>query len=84
LLARQGEGDASGLSAFINWSAPWSERLRYSFDLRWQRYDFDGHKSDVCGSCASPAVDSQPVLLERDLRVRETLYSVGVGLTYAL
>lgn len=84
LLARRGDGDASGLSAFVSWSAPWSERLRYALDLRWQRYTFDGHKADVCNDCASPAVDRQPVLLDRDLRVRETLYSLGIGLTYAL
>lgn len=85
LQAGEVDGDANGFSTFINWSAPLNDRLRYLVELRWQRYDFDGSDSSVCDDCANSLVDPpEPMYLEKDLSVQETLYGLGVSLVYAL
>jgi len=85
LVVQKVDGDANGFSAFINWSAPLTDRLRYLVELRWQRYDFDGGDSWVCGNCAGDAaVVKEPMYVDRDFSVSETLYGVGASLVYAL
>jgi hypothetical protein len=85
LLADEAEGDANGFSAFINWSAPLTERLRYLIDLRWQRYDFDGRDTSICKGCTNVLIEPQPtVLVDKKFSVRETLYGAGISLVYAL
>jgi hypothetical protein len=84
LMAQKIDGDANGFSAFINWSAPLTDRLRYLVELRWQRYDFDGSDSWICGSCTNGLVESEPMFVDQDFSVRETLYGAGVNIVYAL
>lgn len=85
LLAEEIDGDANGFSTFINWSAPLTERLRYVVDVRWQRYDFDGSDSLVCHNCSNGLVDPpEPMRVDKEFNVRETLYGAGIGLLYAL
>lgn len=85
LLAEEVDGDANGFSTFINWSAPLSDRLRYLVELRWQHYDFDGSDSLVCDDCANSLVDPpEPMYVEKDLSVQETLYGIGISIVYAL
>lgn len=84
LLAEEIDGDANGFSAFINWSAPLTQHLRYLVELRWQRYDFDGDDSLNC-RCANRLFDpSTQIHLDKDFSVRETLYGAGVGIVYSL
>lgn len=54
------EGDSTGYSLAVSWSAPLTKHVGYYFDLRRQAYDFDG--DDKSGNFPGSSVKTEEVM----------------------